>query len=141
MSNALRISAGASLALHGMALLAARPEQPLATREIAEALRVSEAHLSKVLQRLARAGLVTSRRGPRGGFALARPPAAISLLEVYETMDGPVETGECLLRERACCGQVCVLGGLVKSVNEQMRDYLARTRLSEVAKAYPADTL
>lgn len=136
MNHSLRISEAASLALHSMVLLAARPDRPLSTREVAEELGVSEAHLSKVFQRLAKARLANSTRGPHGGFVLARDAHDISLLEVYETIDGPVGVCECLLDEPSCDGQACILGDLVKSINEQMRSYLSGTHLSDVTEVY-----
>jgi Rrf2 family protein len=138
MSQALRISEAASLALHSMALLAARSDKPLATHEIAGELRVSEAHLSKVLQRLAKGGLVAATRGPGGGFELAKAPGDISLLEVYETIDGPLGCDDCLLGEPTCRGEACLLGDLIKSVNEQMRTYLSATHLADVTTTYRA---
>lgn len=134
--SSLRISEAASLALHSMALLAAKAEKPLTTREVAGELCVSEAHLSKVFQRLAKAGLVSSTRGPGGGFVLAKGPDTISLLEVYETIDGPLTGQDCLLGEPTCAGKGCLLGGLVKAVNEQLRTYLTQTRLSDITATY-----
>lgn len=136
MSSTLRISEAASLALHSMVLLAAKPDRPLTTHEVAGELRVSEAHLSKVFQRLSRAGLVTSTRGPGGGFVLAKAADTISLLEVYETIDGPLTGQDCLLGDPTCQGKTCLLGGLVKAVNEQMRNYLTTTRLADVTATY-----
>ncbi|MCF8044104.1 MAG: Rrf2 family transcriptional regulator, partial [Desulfarculaceae bacterium] len=74
MQQLLKISEAASLALHTMGLLASRPGEQVPTRELAARLKVSEAHLAKVMQRLGRAGLVRSQRGPKGGFALERNP-------------------------------------------------------------------
>lgn len=136
MSHTLKISEAASLGLHSMVLLAAKPDKPLSTHEVASELRVSEAHLSKVFQRLAKAGLVTSTRGPGGGFVLAKPADTISLLEVYETIDGPLTGEDCLLGDPTCNGKACLLGGLVKAVNEQMRSYLTNTRLADVTATY-----
>ena len=73
MANVLRISEAATLALHTLALLASRPGVILSTHKIAKRLEASEAHLAKVLQRLARMGLVRSIRGARGGFVLELP--------------------------------------------------------------------
>jgi Rrf2 family protein len=131
VSNVLRISEAASLALHTMAYLAADPDGTHATREIACDLKVSEAHLAKVLQRLGRAGLVRSQRGPGGGFTLARRPEEITLLEVYEVTEGPLTTPDCLLGQPVCNG-ACILGGLLDAVGRQVRDYLSQTRLSDL---------
>ena len=58
MASIVQISEAASLALHSMALLAASPDRPLTVKDITARTGVSEAHLSKVMQRLAKAGLV-----------------------------------------------------------------------------------
>ena len=136
MSNTLRISEATSLALHTAVLLAARPDGLHSAREIADTLHVSEAHLSKVLQRLAHVGLVESVRGPRGGFRLAKSGDKIALLDVYQAIEGPLGSGSCLLGRRVCRGKTCVLGGLLGAVNKQVRDYLSKTRLSQLTHVY-----
>jgi len=124
------------LAMHAVVLLAARPGQRLCTARMAETLGASEAHLAKVMQRLGRAGLVRSARGRGGGFVLARRPERISLLEVYQAVEGPVPTGGCLFEKPVCSGQRCILGSLVARVNRQAREYLARTMLSDLVGVF-----
>ncbi len=136
MSNVLRISDAASLGLHAMVLLAADSQKEISTRQIASELQVSEAHLSKVLQRLGKVGLVTSSRGPRGGFALARKAEEVTLLDVYEAIDGPLVPNNCLLGSRICGGERCILGDLLETVDDQVREYLATTRLHELTSIY-----
>jgi len=102
-------------------------------KEIAKALNVSENHLSKVLQRLGRVGLVKSVRGPKGGFILGKAANDISLLDVYESIEGPFVMSNCLLGIPICDGNKCILGGLLKTLNTEVRDYLAGTKLSEFA--------
>ena len=133
MAKLLRISDAATLALHTMALLASAEPDRLCVREVADRLSASRAHLSKVLQRLAKAGLVTSIRGPRGGFSLARPAEEITLLEAYEAIDGRLEDSTCLLGAPVCSGNSCLLGDLVETVNLHVRVRLAGTRLRDVA--------
>jgi len=136
MPNVLRVSEAASLALHTMVLLAANSGKLLSTREIASTLKVSEAHLSKVLQRLAREGLVESIRGPKGGFALARSSGRITLLEVYEAIEGPLGDTDCLLSKRLCDGDNCIMGPLLRDTNRKVREYLSKTTLAGVTDAY-----
>ena len=71
-------------------------------REIAQAMAVPERYLPEILGSLVRAGLVQATAGPNGGYALARSPADITLLEVVETAEGPLATGQCLLRGGPC---------------------------------------
>ena len=136
MNNMLRISEAASLALHATTLLAANCNRALSTKEIAAILRASEAHLSKVLQRLGKMGLVDATRGPKGGFCLAKAGDDISLLEVYEAIEGPLQDSVCLLDEPVCQGHKCILGGLLEMVNQQAREYLAGTTLTDLTGVY-----
>ena len=93
-------------------------------------LGASENHLAKVLQQLVRAGLVASRRGPRGGFVLARPAAEIRLLEIYEAVAGPLRPTECLLANKLCDGRTCLFGDLLVDLHARLADHLGRTTLA-----------
>ena len=137
MAGMLRISDAASLGLHAAAYLASEGTgRPVPVARMAEDLRVSEAHLGKVLQRLARLGLIRSRRGPGGGFLLARRPEEIALIEIHEAFEGPIPRPGCLLgRERPCKPEACVMGDLVHRVQRMVREHLERTRLSDLAPA------
>ncbi len=133
MANLLKISDAASLGLHATAVLAAREDRITTTAEIAEWLDVSEAHLSKVLQRLHKAKMVESVRGPKGGFKLSRAPQEISLLEVYEAIEGTLVAETCLLTTQVCDGTDCILGGLLETVHRQVSRYLGDTTLADIA--------
>ncbi len=134
-TNLLRVSEAASLALHTAVLLAAS-EELVSASHIAQRLGVSQAHLAKVLGRLGHVGLVDSVRGPKGGFRLQRKPQDVTLLEVYEAIEGPLQPPGCLLGKRVCTGADCVLGKLVASVDEQVRRHLSTTHLSDLAGLY-----
>ena len=136
MHNILRISEAASLALHTAVLLATTPDHLTTTKEIAHTLKVSEAHLSKVLQRLSRAGLVRPIRGPRGGFMLTKIANKITLQEVYEAVEGPLPPANCLLGDPICDQHGCILGGLLETTNRRVREYLSTTRLSQLTSVY-----
>ncbi len=131
MSNLIRISEAASLALHTMSCLPEGGKDVVTAKHVAATLGVSEAHLSKVLQRLVKAGLVKSERGPHGGFCLARPGGDITLLDVFEAIEGTLEPVDCLLGTMSCGGK-CILGDLIRSVNRQIGERLAHTKVSDV---------
>lgn len=133
----VNISEAASLALHTMAVLASASDQRFTNQGLAAKLKASSHHLAKVMQRLAKAGLVHSVRGPQGGFRLGRAAQSVTLLEIYEAVDGPVDDGVCLLGEPLCEGMDCVLGKYILSVHRQMRNYLAETKLSALACGAP----
>ena len=132
MNPMQKISEAASLALHAMVYLAASESRIVTTQEIAEKLSVSKDHLSKVLQRLAKAGYVDSIRGPKGGFVLGKPGGEVTLLEIYELIEGPVRRTECILGTQACKGNECIFGDLVSKIDEEVKDYLNRTKISDL---------
>jgi len=127
----LKISDAANLGIHALVYMAERHGQgkPVATAEAAEAFKVSANHLSKVLQRLTRAGLVKSIRGPRGGFVLARDPDRINLHEIYEAIDGEIAAHHrCVLGKKACSYKECVFGSLVDDIQQKVStQFLAST--------------
>ena len=135
----LNISEAANLGIHALAYLAKLQEPaPVSTAQVANTLGVSEAHLSKVLQRLTRAGLVRSVRGPRGGFVLAKPPDAITLLETYEAIDGRLQRDEtCMLGSRDCSLDSCVFGNLLQNVHAQVDEHFSKTTLADLLDERP----
>ncbi|MFP4474157.1 MAG: RrF2 family transcriptional regulator [Desulfatibacillaceae bacterium] len=135
MANIIKMSEAASMALHTAVYLAGCKNNPATNGEIANWIGGSAAHLSKVLQRLAKAGLVTSIRGPRGGFVLSRAPEAVTLLQVYEAIEGPLRFTDCLLGVPVCNGN-CILGDLLHNVNTQAKTYLEGKTLADFATMF-----
>ena len=129
MFKPLKISDAASIGMHAVAFLAGSSDKPFSNKEIAGKLDVSEAHLSKVLQRLSKAGLITSYRGPKGGFMLRSNGSDITLLDVIEAIEGPLELSNCLFDKPICVFEDCIIGNMLVSVNEQIRQHLIDTKL------------
>jgi len=133
MESMLRISDAASIGLHAMARLAGAPDgEPLSACRMATDLQVSEAHLSKVLQRLGRRGLVHSKRGPGGGFVLGRNPDSITLEDVYTAVEGPLPITHCLLGRAECAlHQDCLLGHLLLDIQDLVNHEFSHVTLAE----------
>jgi Rrf2 family protein len=86
-----------------MSYLARFPDGHVAPlHDIGEAQDIPESFLAKILQSLVRSGLAVSRRGARGGFALARPADQITLRDVIEAVDGPISLNQCVLWPEDC---------------------------------------
>lgn len=135
MGRLLRISDAANFAIHAMVLIAqANGRRRMSVLELAGILDVSEAHLGKVLQRLTRQGFLLSRRGPGGGFELAREPHDVTLLDVVSAIDGPLTAGPCLLGRPLCVGKRCAMLGVLEKVHKLVFDHLEGTRLSDVVE-------
>ena len=94
MSKIITLSEAASIALHGMVLVA-KTDQKLNVNQISEMIDSSRHHVAKVFQRLAKENFVASNRGPSGGFVIKKDPKDITLLELYEVIEGPVEVQGC----------------------------------------------
>jgi Rrf2 family protein len=133
LSSVVKISEAASLALHTMVILSKKPDKIFTTKDISALLGGSKAHLSKVLQRLEKEDFIVSTRGPKGGFMLGKNRENLTLLQIYEAIDGPLLFSQCLLGKPICDGTCCILGGLDR-VNMQVRDYLAGKKLSDLAQ-------
>ena len=136
MSCALRVSEAASIAMHAMGLLAVEPARPVTTKEIAGCFGISEAHLSKVLQRLVKVGLLSSVRGPRGGFVLAGDPRKTTLLAVFEAIEGRLEKSECLFAVPLCDGLSCILGRVMGDANRMLLEHLSATSLKQISEVF-----
>ncbi|MFD7911825.1 MULTISPECIES: RrF2 family transcriptional regulator [unclassified Streptomyces] len=90
------MSEGVEWALHSCVNLAwSGPDRAVSAARLAAWHDLPAAYLNKQLQALARAGIVTSTPGPRGGFRLARPLDAISLMDVVAAVEGPEEAFRC----------------------------------------------
>ena len=133
MADILKISDATALALHSMAHLALDPEGQSTTTEIAEVFEASRHHLAKVHQRLTKEGLIQSRRGPAGGVALAKDPSQITLLEIYEAMEGSMLCNPCLFGKDVCPRDNCMLASLLPRLALQIRDYFENTTLAQLA--------
>lgn len=132
MSSIFKLTEGANLALHAMMVLAETPEQPRDTAAMARELECSANHLSKVMQRLQRGGLVTSLRGPKGGFRLAVAADKVSLLEIYMVVEGPFEVHHCMMGNAVCTHPNCPLGKALGRAGEEFRDILKNTNLAQI---------
>jgi len=71
-------------------------------REIARTMEIPVRYLPQLLAPLVREGLVTATAGPDGGYELSRDPASVTLLEVVEIAEGPLESPRCVLRGGPC---------------------------------------
>jgi Rrf2 family protein len=119
-------------ALRAVVQLAVAPGEPRTTADIAAATRVPSGYLSKVLQTLARAGIVRARRGLGGGFVLGRPAAQLTVLDVVEAVDPIRRIRECPLGIPAHGPRLCRLHRRVDDALATVERAFAATRLTEL---------
>ena len=68
-----------------------------------------------------------------------RPGNEITLLDIYESIEGPLNADDCLLETRICGGKSCIFKGLLHDVNRQFKDYLKNTTLSKIKNVMGSD--
>lgn len=117
-----------------LGFLAQRPGEMHSAADIAEATRLGTPTVSKVLKKLAGAGVLDSFRGARGGYALAREATEISAAEIIDALEGPIAITECSGDHSLCSLEsVCALGGRWQQINTLIRDALAEISLADLA--------
>lgn len=119
--------------------LAREPDRALPASTLAQATAVSAAMTGKILKLLARAELLVSQRGVRGGYALAHPPEAISVAQIIEALDGPIALTSCVDPSAADCGieRLCPARANWQRINGAIRDALAGITLADMTQAIP----
>jgi Rrf2 family protein len=128
MSKVVSLSEAASIALHGT-ILVAKNEGGMNVLKIAEATDTSRHHVAKVMQRLVKAGYLTSQRGPNGGFVLKKDPKSITFLEIYETIEGTIEITTCPMNKQICPFDKCIMNNVTSKMTKEFRDYLGEQTL------------
>ncbi len=130
----VQISEAASLAIHSMALLIQNRGDFLTVKDMAQECEASEAHLAKVMQKLAKARLVTATRGPQGGYTLTEKGEEASILTIYEAVEGAIMPRRCLLKSKICLFSACIFGGVIEKAEREIKEYFASKKLKDLVK-------
>jgi Rrf2 family protein len=112
--------------------------QRAATSQIAKEQNIPPSFLAKIISQLSIAGLLQTSRGARGGVTLARLPEEISLLDVVESIDGPIALNECVTDIKACSyGEECPLRPIWCDAQEDLVQRLKTTNFAQFAAQQP----
>ncbi|MGO1540319.1 MAG: SUF system Fe-S cluster assembly regulator [Luteimonas sp.] len=134
----LRVTRLTDYATVVLTVLAARPDDVLSAAELAERAGLEAPTVSKVLKPLAQAGLVEGFRGAHGGYRLARPAQEISLIEIVETMEGPLAMTECSLDEHLCgIAHQCGVRANWRRINDVVAAALRDVSLAQMLEEAP----
>ena len=132
----LRLSKKADYALIAMKHLAQKANGQASTsaRDIAEQYDIPIELMAKVLQRLVRTGLLISTQGTRGGYALSRASASISIADVIEAIDGPFTVTACSTEKNDCeqYGK-CSIRDPLWQIRERIAAALGTVTIAEMA--------
>jgi Rrf2 family protein len=131
----MQLTRAADYAVRVMVYLASLPaEERVLLPALAAATGTPESFLSKVLQALSRADLITSRRGHSGGFAILLRGRAASMREVIEAIDGPLNLNLCLTSGELCAREAsCPAHPVWVRAQQAMIDVLDTALIAEMA--------
>ena len=128
------ISKTSEYALRAMVFLAENPSSSSPLQVIAATTQVPPGYLSKVMQQLVRAGLLTSQRGLGGGFSLARPASELSVYEVVQAVDPVSRILECPLKLPEHKEELCALHRRLDDVMEMVEHSFRLTSVADLLK-------
>ena len=112
-----------------------RQEHACSANEIAEEYGISARLMAKVLQKLAKQGLVAAKHGSTGGYQLARQPDKISALEVLTAIDGPVLITSCVTSHGNCdATERCSVKEPLQRVNESILNVLSMVTIAHLSE-------
>ncbi len=104
-------------------------------KDIAQAYHIPPPLLAKILQTLARAGLLVSHAGTNGGYALAKPASQISAFEVIRAIDGPLFITSCITIHGTCdLAGHCTIKEPLRKVNDSIKDLLSNIYISDLVE-------
>ncbi len=130
----MQITRQADYAVRAVLYLARNSDQRTATSVIAEEQRIPPSFLAKIVSQLSIAGLLHTSRGAHGGVTLARDPKDITLLEVIEAIDGPIQLNECVAGKGACTFEDnCPLRPVWCEAQEELVARLKRSNFADMA--------
>ena len=109
------------------------PQSAQSAKDIAEAYHIPPQLLAKILQTLAKAGLLVSHAGTNGGYSLARPARDITAFEVIRAIDGPLFITSCITIHGTCdLHGTCTIKEPLRKVNDSIKDLLNGIRISDL---------
>jgi Rrf2 family protein len=140
MSKIISLSEASSIGIHSMILITNSKEN-INVAHIAEITQSSRHHVAKVLQRMVKEGFLDSNRGPSGGFQLRKQPEEISLLNIFEAIEGKITESGCLSDNPLCPFDKCLMGNIINRMTMEFRDYLDGAKLSDYKLKLDVDAL
>jgi Rrf2 family iron-sulfur cluster assembly transcriptional regulator len=105
---------------------------PVTLAAISERQHISLSYLEQLFGKLRRASLVSSTRGPGGGYNLAQAPASISVADIVSAVDEPLDATQCGGKENCHDDKRCMTHDLWATLNEKMHEYLSSVTLADL---------
>lgn len=131
MAKIVNISEAVTIALHSVILIAKNEGKHINVNYIAKATESSKFHIAKVLQKLVKDDFLGSNRGPAGGFYLIDKPEDITLLQIFESIEGRIVVSRCPMGKATCPMGNCVFEDMTMKMTREFREYLESKKVSD----------
>ena len=132
----LQIKRETDYAIRCLYYLSGKKDEVVMVDEIAREMRIPKTFLAKILQRLAKAGLVQSYVGVKGGFYLAKEPQEINLYEVITAIEGPVAMNKCTVNKKSCgFSKTCKVHPIWVAVRKESEGVLKKNTFKKIREA------
>ena len=129
----MRLTTKGRFAVTAMVDLAMRQTRgPVTLAAISERQHISLSYLEQLFGKLRRHNLVTSVRGPGGGYNLARPAGEVSIAEIVKAVDEALDATQCGGKENCHDDRRCMTHDLWATLNEKMHEYLSSVTLGDL---------
>ena len=129
----MRLTTKGRFAVTAMVDLALRQSRgPVTLAAISERQHISLSYLEQLFGKLRRHQLVSSVRGPGGGYNLALPPQSITVAEIIAAVDEPLDATQCGGKENCLDDRRCMTHDLWATLNSKMHDYLSSVTLGDL---------
>lgn len=135
-SSLMNVGRRVDYAVRALSYLAGQPEGKIVSRsDIEKSQDIPSFYLSKIMKDLVSGGLVQSHIGSKGGFALAKEANAISIKDVYETVERPLVLMDCLEKGASYCSfcAVCLQKSVWEKAQQVLAQFLAGVTIAQIA--------
>jgi Rrf2 family cysteine metabolism transcriptional repressor len=113
-------------------------EEPVSIKTIAEKQNISDYYLEQLFGSLRKAGLIKSIRGAQGGYILSRPPEKITVADILNVLEGPIEISECILDDEISCSRAnyCATRLLWIKISDSVNQVINSITLQDMVNDY-----
>lgn len=132
----MQITRQGDYGIRSVLYLARQPYKKISfVTEISDEYKIPRSFLAKILQKLVKAKIVRSYRGVKGGFSLARPSKDISVLDVFEAVEGKLAMNLCLADKKKCdFSRHCPIHSVWANVQSKVADVLKKANFEDLAR-------
>jgi Rrf2 family transcriptional regulator, nitric oxide-sensitive transcriptional repressor len=130
MSKVLNISSASYIALHSIADIASCKTK-INIKTISSFINIAEMHVAKIIPSIVNFGYLKSTRGPKGGLMFSKHTSSVTLLEIFELIEGSIQIDNCPTECKKCPFKTCIFGGLPQKMSLEFQNYMQNKTIEQ----------